>query len=203
MTINIDQLDFEKGAGLIPAIVQEVGTGTVLMLGYMNRAALEQTLETKKVTFFARSKQRLWTKGESSGHFLHLVEIYQDCDDDTLLVLARPDGPTCHKGTKTCWGEGVREPDLGFLVELNDLIRQRHQEMPEGSYTTSLFEQGRARISQKVGEEGVEVALAHMKDDKEEILNESADLLYHTLVLLEHSGLSLADVAAVLRSRHQ
>ncbi|MCB9987997.1 MAG: bifunctional phosphoribosyl-AMP cyclohydrolase/phosphoribosyl-ATP diphosphatase HisIE [Rhodospirillales bacterium] len=199
--IDIESLDFDKGNGLIPTIVQEAGTGTVLMLGYMDRAALEQTLESKQVTFFSRSKNRLWTKGETSGNYLHLKNITADCDNDTLLVTAVPNGPTCHTGTKTCWGDEA--PSLAFLAELGALIKQRHADMPEGSYTTSLFEAGKERISQKVGEEGVEVALAHMSGDRDKILNESADLIYHTLVLLENAGLSLNDVADLLRERHR
>ena len=199
--MNIDELDFEKGDGLIPAIVQEAGTGTVLMLGYMNREALEKTRETGHVTFFSRSKGRLWTKGETSGNYLRLKDMKVDCDNDTLLVTVEADGPTCHKGTKTCWGDEILP--LAFLGELGTLIKQRHAEMPEDSYTTSLFESGNERISQKVGEEGVEVALAHMSGDKDKILNESADLIYHTLVLLENAGLNLEQVCAVLQERHK
>ncbi len=198
--IDLDRLDFEKGNGLLPAIVQEQSTGTVLMLGYMNREALEKTLETEKVTFFSRSKERLWTKGETSGNYLHLKDIKADCDNDTLLVTAQADGPTCHKGTKTCWGDETLP--LAFLGELGALIKQRHEDMPDGSYTTSLFNSGKERISQKVGEEGVEVALAHMSGDKDKILNEGADLIYHTLVLLENAGLDLEQVCVVLQERH-
>lgn len=199
--IDFSRLDWTKGDGLLPAIVQHVQTGEVLMLGYMNAEALDVTQRTGHVTFFSRSKQRLWTKGESSGHVLELQSIRVDCDADTLLVHAQPHGPTCHTGTSSCFGDEVRPP-LGFLAELDALVAQRHAERPEGSYTTRLFEGGVRRIAQKVGEEGVETALAGVAQGDEELLGEAADLLFHLSVLLRARGLSLTDVAALLAKRH-
>ncbi|WP_431636709.1 bifunctional phosphoribosyl-AMP cyclohydrolase/phosphoribosyl-ATP diphosphatase HisIE [Dyella sp. KULCS107] len=199
--IDFSRLDWTKGDGLLPAIVQHAQTGEVLMLGYMNPEALDVTQRTGHVTFFSRSKQRLWTKGESSGHVLALQSIRVDCDADTLLVQALPHGPTCHTGTSSCFGDEVRPP-LGFLAELDALVAQRHAERPEGSYTTRLFEGGVRRIAQKVGEEGVETALAGVAQGDEELLGEAADLLFHLTVLLRARGLSLTDVAAVLAKRH-
>jgi len=196
-----DELDFPKGGGLVPAIVQHWLSGEVLMLGYMNPEALDVTQRTGHVTFFSRSKQRLWTKGESSGHVLALQTIRVDCDADTLLVQALPHGPTCHTGTSSCFGDEVRPP-LGFLAELDALVAQRHAERPEGSYTTRLFEGGVRRIAQKVGEEGVETALAGVAQGDEELLGEAADLLFHLSVLLRARGLSLTNVAALLAKRH-
>ena len=202
MTSDIkNAADWQKGDGLLPAVVQNPDNGAVLMLGYMNEDALAKTLETGKVTFFSRSKQRLWTKGESSGNVLHFVDVALDCDCDTLLVTARPEGPTCHNGTTTCFDDDNTAPVL-FLNDLADIINQRKSDMPEGSYTTSLFSEGKSRIAQKVGEEGVELALARMKDDKEEIANEAADLLFHMLVLLADADMSLGDVLTVLKKRH-
>ena len=198
---DLPQLDWSKGDGLLPAIVQHAHTGEVLMLGYMNAEALEATQRTGRVTFFSRSKQRLWTKGESSGHVLELESIRADCDADTLLVTAIPHGPTCHTGTSSCFGETVRPP-LGFLAELDALVAQRHAERPEGSYTTRLFEGGVRRIAQKVGEEGVETALAGVAQGDEELLGEAADLVFHLTVLLRSRGLSLADVVNLLAARH-
>ena len=194
--------DFAKGDGLVPAIVQHARTGEVLMLGYMDEAALAKTRETGLVTFFSRSKQRLWTKGETSGDTLALVDLKIDCDADTLLVRALPAGPTCHTGTTSCFGDDV-VPALGFLAELNALVASRHAERPEGSYTTKLFEGGIRRMAQKVGEEGVETALAAVAQGDEELLGESADLLYHLLVLLRARGLGLRDVLGVLEARHR
>ena len=199
--IDSSSLDWNKGEGLLPAIVQHAQTGEVLMLGYMNAEALDVTQRTGHVTFFSRSKQRLWTKGESSGHVLALQSIRVDCDADTLLVLAMPHGPTCHTGTSSCFGDAVRPP-LGFLAELDALVAQRHAERPEGSYTTRLFEGGVRRIAQKVGEEGVETALAGVAQGDEELLGEAADLVFHLTVLLRARGLSLTDVAALLVKRH-
>lgn len=199
--LNPDQLDWAKGDGLLPAIVQHAHTGEVLMLGYMNAEALEATQRTGRVTFFSRSKQRLWSKGESSGHVLELESIRADCDADTLLVTAIPHGPTCHTGTSSCFGETVRPP-LGFLAELEALVARRHAERPEGSYTTRLFEGGVRRIAQKVGEEGVETALAGVAQGDEELLGEAADLVFHLTVLLRSRGLSLADVVNLLAARH-
>ena len=197
---DADGIDWTKGAGLVPAIVQEACSQRVLMLGYMNRAALEQTLETGLVTFFSRSKKRLWQKGESSGHVLLYRQIRLDCDRDTLLVLADARGPTCHFGTRACFGDD-EPPGLQELADLAATIRQRRNDGPSGGYTASLFAGGIKRIAQKVGEEGVEVALA--AGNAKELAAESADLLYHLLVLLEASGVELRDVMAVLHERAQ
>jgi phosphoribosyl-ATP pyrophosphohydrolase/phosphoribosyl-AMP cyclohydrolase len=205
MKTSIDPaaLDWAKGDGLLPAVVQHALSGEVLMLGYMNRDALEQTLRDGKVTFYSRSKARLWTKGESSGHVLALKSVRVDCDADTLLIGAEPHGPTCHRGTSSCFGESedVRPP-LGFLAELDALVAQRNVERPDGSYTTQLFEGGVRRIAQKVGEEGVETALAAVVQGDEELLGEAADLLFHLTVLLRARGLGLADAVSLLAKRH-
>ena len=198
---DLSRLDWPKGDGLLPVIVQHWLTGEVLMLGYMNAEALAATQAGGKVTFWSRSKQRLWMKGESSGHVLALKSIRVDCDADTLLVQAEPHGPTCHLGTSSCFGEDARPP-LGFLAELDALVAQRHAECPQGSYTTRLFEAGTRRIAQKVGEEGVETALAAVAQGDEELLGEAADLVFHLTVLLRTRGLSLADAVAVLTKRH-
>ena len=192
------RLDWNKGDGLLPVIVQDAATLRVLMLGYMNREALQATLAGGRVTFFSRSKQRLWTKGESSGHVLELVSVEADCDDDTLLVLARPHGPTCHLQRASCFPSAPS----AFLSELDALVAQRERERPADSYTTRLFEAGVRRVAQKVGEEGVETALAAVAQDETALLDESADLLYHLTVLLRARGLSLADAVGVLRERH-
>ena len=199
--LDVSRLDWAKGDGLLPAIVQHWLSGEVLMLGYMNADALAQTQAGGQVTFYSRSKQRLWTKGESSGHVLALKSIRVDCDADTLLVQAEPHGPICHLGTSSCFGETVRPP-LGFLAELDALVAQRHAERPAGSYTTKLFEGGMRRIAQKVGEEGVETALAAVVQDDAELLGEAADLVFHLAVALRARGLGLADVARVLADRH-
>ncbi len=200
---DLTRLDWAKGDGLLPAIVQHCQSGEVLMLGYMNAEALAHTQASGHVTFFSRSKQRLWTKGESSGHVLTLKSIRIDCDADTLLIQAEPHGPTCHEGTSSCFGDSADvRPPLGFLAELDALVAQRHAERPEGSYTTSLFEGGIRRMAQKVGEEGVETALAAVAQDDAELLGESADLIFHLTVVLRARGLSLADVAALLAERH-
>ena len=205
MKTSIDPaaLDWAKGDGLLPAVVQHHLSGEVLMLGYMNRDALEQTLRDDKVTFYSRSKARLWTKGESSGHVLRLKSVRIDCDADTLLIGAEPNGPTCHRGTSSCFGESedVRPP-LGFLAELDALVAQRHAERPAASYTTQLFDGRIRRIAQKVGEEGVETALAAVVQGDEELLGEAADLLFHLAVLLRARGLGLADAVGVLAGRH-
>lgn len=193
------ELDWGKGDGLLPVVVQDADTLRVLMLGYMNAEALGVTRESGRVTFFSRSKQRLWSKGESSGHFLDVVEIRGDCDADTLLVMARPHGPTCHLGRDSCFPEAPGD----FLGELDRLVRERERERPADSYTTRLFEGGVRRIAQKVGEEGVETALAGVAQDDAALLGESADLLYHLIVLLRARGLSLAEAVAVLRERHR
>ena len=195
------RLDWEKGDGLLPAIVQHWLSGEVLMLGYMNAEALARTQDIGQVTFYSRSKQRLWTKGESSGHVLALKSIRIDCDADTLLLHAEPHGPTCHLGTSSCFGEGVR-PSTGFLGELDGLVAQRHAERPLGSYTTKLFDGGIRRMAQKVGEEGVETALAAVAQDDHELLGEAADLIFHLTVVLRARGLSLTDVVALLARRH-
>ena len=195
-------LDWSKGEGLLPAIVQHWRSGAVLMLGYMNADALAQTQRTGKVTFFSRSKQRLWTKGETSGHFLLLKSLRGDCDNDTILVQAEPIGPTCHKGTQSCFGDGS-EPPLAFLADLDALVAQRESERPTGSYTTKLFDGGVRRIAQKVGEEGVETALAAVAQEANDLRSESADLIFHLLVLLRARGVEFADVIAELRARHK
>jgi phosphoribosyl-AMP cyclohydrolase / phosphoribosyl-ATP pyrophosphohydrolase len=200
-TLDSSRLDWAKGDGLLPAVVQHWLTGEVLMLGYMNVQALEATQQSGHVTFFSRSKQRLWTKGETSGHVLALKSVRVDCDADTLLMLAEPQGPTCHNGTSSCFGDEVKPP-LGFLAELDALIAQRHAERPAGSYTTKLFEGGIRRMAQKVGEEGVETALAAVAQDDDALLGEAADLIYHLAVVLRARGLGLADVAGVLAQRH-
>ncbi len=196
-------IDFEKMGGLVPAIVQDADTLRVLMLGYMNEQAYKKTLETKKVTFWSRSHQALWTKGETSGNFLHLVEVKIDCDGDTLLVKAHPDGPTCHTGSDTCWGETNQRNPLLFLSELNDFIERRHEEMPEGSYTTSLFRNGLNRMAQKVGEEAIELVIEATNGTKERIIYEGSDMLYHLIVLLTSKGLRIEDLAAELIERHE
>jgi phosphoribosyl-ATP pyrophosphohydrolase/phosphoribosyl-AMP cyclohydrolase len=200
--MNLDKIDWNKGQGLVPAIVQNIDNGQILMLAYMDRAALAQTISSKKVTFFSRSKNRLWTKGETSGNWLDFISGEMDCDADTLLIQARPQGPSCHTGSMTCFNDQTPN-NIGFLDQLTILIAERHKTMPEGSYTTSLFNEGKARIAQKVGEEGVELALARMKDDNTELANEAADLLFHMMVLLEDAGLSLTDAISVLQDRHK
>jgi len=195
---TIDSLAWDKQGSLLPAVVQDAVTRRVLMLGYMDRAALAATLATGRVTFFSRSKQRLWMKGETSGDILELVSLEADCDADTLLVQARPRGDTCHLGRKSCFPEAPGD----FLAELDALVRERERVRPEGSYTTKLFEAGVRRIAQKVGEEGVEMALAAVAEDDAALLGESADLVFHLLVLLRARGLGLDDVKAVLRDRH-
>jgi phosphoribosyl-AMP cyclohydrolase / phosphoribosyl-ATP pyrophosphohydrolase len=195
------KLDWTKSDGLLPAIVQHWRSGAVLMLGYMNADALAQTRKSGKVTFFSRSKQRLWTKGESSGNFLALKSLHADCDNDTILVLADPQGPTCHLGMASCFRDDST-PALAFLAVLDELVTQRERVRPEGSYTTRLFEQGLRRIAQKVGEEGVETALAAVADDDAALLGESADLIYHLLILLRARKLDLDAVVETLRSRH-
>ena len=198
---QIDALAWDKQDGLLPAVIQDAADLRVLMLGYMDRAALDATLASGHVTFYSRSKQRLWTKGESSGHFLDLVSIQTDCDRDTLLVRAVPHGPTCHLGRASCFPEAPADA-LAFLGELDGLIDQRERERPQGSYTTHLFDKGVATIAKKVGEEAVETALAAVGEDDAALCGEAADLLFHLQVLLRARGLSLADAVAVLRQRH-
>lgn len=201
---QIAALDFGKGDGLLPVIVQDAVTARVLMLGYMNQEALRVTLDSGHVTFFSRSKQRLWTKGETSGHYLKLVKLAADCDQDTLLVLAHPHGPTCHTGTDSCFGElTAAATDIGFLSRLQQVIDERIQQQPEGSYTAKLWADGTRRMAQKVGEEGVEVALAAVAQSEQHLLSESADLLFHLSLLLKSRQLSLQQVVAELAGRHQ
>ncbi|MBR5053817.1 MAG: bifunctional phosphoribosyl-AMP cyclohydrolase/phosphoribosyl-ATP diphosphatase HisIE [Bacteroidaceae bacterium] len=196
------KIDFDKCGGLVPAIIQDATTKTVLMLGYMNEEALKKTQETGLVTFFSRSRQCLWTKGETSGNYLHLVDIKVDCDNDTLLIKANPDGPTCHTGTDTCWGEENRPNPLLFLSELNDFIEKRHEEMPEGSYTTSLFKDGLNRMAQKVGEEALELVIEATNGTNDRLIYEGSDMLYHLIVLLTSKGLRIEDMAKELIERH-
>lgn len=196
-------IDFDKMDGLVPAIVQDADTKTVLMLGFMNQEAFQKTIETEKVTFFSRSRQCLWTKGEESGHWLHLVDIKNDCDNDTLLVLVHPEGPTCHTGTDTCWGENNEQNPLLFLSELQDFIEKRHEEMPEGSYTTSLFKDGINRMAQKVGEEALESVIEAVNGSNDRLLYEASDMFYHLIVLLTAKGLRIEDVAKELIERHK
>ena len=200
--IHENGLNWTKGGGLLPAIIQDADTRQVLMLGYMNKEALAKSLAIKKVTFYSRSKERLWTKGETSGNWLNFVSVEMDCDADTILVHARPQGPACHTGTWTCFNDS-RASNITFLDQLTALISERRQMMPSDSYTTTLFQDGTAKIAQKVGEEGVELALARMKNDRNEIKNEAADLLFHMMVLLEDSGLHIYDVLTVLCNRNK
>jgi phosphoribosyl-ATP pyrophosphohydrolase/phosphoribosyl-AMP cyclohydrolase len=196
------KIDFEKCGGLVPAIIQDVQTRKVLMLGYMNEEAFNKTIETKKVTFWSRSRQTLWTKGETSGNFLHLVDVKVDCDNDTLLIQATPDGPTCHTGTDTCWGEVNESNPLLFLTELQDFINRRHEEMPEGSYTTSLFKDGINRMAQKLGEEALEAVIEATNGTNDKLIYEASDMFYHLIVLLTSKGLRIEDVASELQKRH-
>lgn len=203
MAVQFDpnSVDFQKTDGLVPAIIQDHLSNKVLMLGYMNREALEQTLSDGKVTFFSRSKNRLWTKGESSNHFLHLVDIAVDCDQDTLLIKARPDGPTCHTGADTCWNEKNVSND--FLQQLENVIRQRRDQPDDTSYTTSLFKRGINKIAQKVGEEAVELVIEAKDNNADLFLNEAADLLFHYLILLSAKGYELGDVVKILEGRNK
>lgn len=198
------KIDFQKlGNGLVPAIIQDNTTNKVLMLGFMNEEAYEKTKEERKVTFYSRTKERLWTKGEESGNFLNVVSMAVDCDDDTLLIKVNPVGPVCHKGTDTCWEEENKQDDVMFLKTLQDFIDKRKEEMPEGSYTTHLFTKGVRKITQKVGEEAIETVIGAMANDDENFLYEGADLLYHLIVLLTHKGYRIEDLARELKSRHK
>jgi phosphoribosyl-ATP pyrophosphohydrolase/phosphoribosyl-AMP cyclohydrolase len=201
---QIEQLAWMKNDGLLPAVVQDAQTSQVLMLGYMNRDALRQTLANKRVTFYSRSKARLWTKGETSGHFLDVVSVAADCDSDTLLITARAHGPTCHNGTQSCFGDQINSEarQLAFLNRLESVIAQRLADRPEGSYTARLWAQGPTRIAQKVGEEGVEVALAAVTQADDRLISESADLLFHLALLLKSRNLSLNAVVHELERRH-
>lgn len=196
-----EQLDWNKVDNLMPDIVQHAVSGEVLMLGYMTPEALDETNRSRHVTFYSRTKQRLWTKGESSGHFLNVVSITPDCDSDTLLVLAEPQGPTCHKGTRSCFSPAT--PDWAFLFQLEQLLGERKNADPKSSYTASLYASGTKRIAQKVGEEGVETALAATVHDRDELVNEASDLMYHLMVLLQDQDLDLSAVINNLRKRHE
>lgn len=196
------EIDFSKMNGLVPAIVQDARTKTVLMLGFMNSEAYEKTIVTKKVTFYSRSRDRLWTKGETSGNFLEMVSIQNDCDNDSLLIKAVPSGPICHTGADTCWGEKNDVNPLLFLTFLEDFIEKRHLEMPEGSYTTSLFKNGINRIAQKVGEEALEMVIEAVNGSNDRLLYEAADMLYHLVVLLTEKGLRFEEVVRELQVRH-
>ena len=198
------EIDFSKSSnGLIPAIIQDSETKSVLMLGYMNAESYQKTLDTQKVTFFSRSKQRLWTKGEESGNFLNLIDIKNDCDSDTLLIQVRPDGPTCHTGSDTCWQESNNE-EYGFISKLEETINARRENSDsDKSYVASLFEKGINKIAQKVGEEAIEVVIEAKDNNDELFLDESADLLFHYLILLQAKGFRLNDVVAVLKDRQK
>ena len=196
------KIDFDKMGGLVPAIIQDDKTKNVLMLGYMNQEAYDKTVETGKVTFYSRTKQRLWTKGEESGNFLNVVSIKNDCDQDTLLIRVNPVGPVCHTGTDTCWGEENRMNPLLFLTELQDFIEKRHREMPEGSYTTSLFKDGLNRMAQKVGEEALEAVIEAVNGTDERLIYEGSDMIYHLIVLLTAKGLRIEDMTQELMVRH-
>jgi phosphoribosyl-AMP cyclohydrolase / phosphoribosyl-ATP pyrophosphohydrolase len=199
---NISELDFDKMDGLIPAVIQDDKTLKVLMVGFMNKEAIEKTQEIGKVTFFSRTKNRLWTKGEESGNFLNVVSVLVDCDEDTLLIKVNPVGPVCHTGTDTCFDEVNPKDDVQFLSYLQDFIDKRKKEMPEGSYTTSLFKKGTRTITQKVGEEAVETIIGAMANDDENFIYESGDLLYHLIVLLSHKGYRIEDIVRELKKRH-
>ena len=203
------EIDFNKMDGLVPAIIQDAQTDKVLMLGFMNEEAYKKTVETGKVTFWSRTRNTLWTKGETSGNFLNVVEILKDCDQDTLLIKANPVGPVCHTGADTCWNEknphkpaNSKDNALLFLSELQDFIEKRHEEMHEGSYTTSLFKDGLNRMAQKVGEEALELVIEACNGTNERMIYEGSDMLYHLIVLLTSKGLRIEDMAAELRERH-
>lgn len=197
-----NQIDFEKGDGLVPAIIQDVKTQKVLMLGYMNKESYNKTIESGKVTFFSRSKQRLWTKGEESGNFLYLKDVSLDCDNDSLLVKVDPEGPVCHKGTDTCWKEENRASSVDFLLQLQQVIQERKKNLSDKSYTASLFNKGINKIAQKVGEEAVELVIEAKDENKELFMGEAADLMFHYIVLLSAKDYSLEEVVDLLKSRH-
>ena len=197
------KLDFDKMGGLLPAIIQDADTGKVLMLGFMNEQAYQTTQETGKVTFFSRTRNCLWTKGETSGHFLHVVSVLVDCDNDTLLVKARPEGAVCHTGQDTCFGESNEQEPLMFLKYLQDFIERRYKEMPEGSYTTSLFRDGINRMAQKVGEEAVETVIEATNGTDDRLVYKASDMIYHFNVLLTSKGLRIEDLAKELKKRHK
>jgi len=197
-----NQIDFNKGDGLVPAIIQDVKTQKVLMLGYMNKESYEKTIELGKVTFYSRSKQRLWTKGEESGNFLNLKDLSLDCDKDTLLIKVDPVGSVCHKGTDTCWEEANEASSIDFLLQLQQVITERKKNLSEKSYTASLFQKGINKIAQKVGEEAVELVIEAKDDNEDLFMGEAADLMFHYLVLLSAKGYSLEQVVALLETRH-
>jgi len=198
------ELNFNKLAGeILPAVIQDNTTDKVLMVGFMNKEAYDKTVSTGLVTFFSRTKNRLWTKGEESGNFMKVVTIQPDCDQDTLLIKVDPVGPVCHTGTDTCWGEVNKQDDLMFLKHLQDFIDKRKQEMPKGSYTTTLFEDGLSRMAQKVGEEAIETVIEAMAGNDERLLYEASDLVYHLIVLLSHKGYRIEDIARELKKRHK
>jgi len=198
------ELNFNKLAGeILPAVIQDNTTDKVLMVGFMNQEAYEKTVSTGLVTFFSRTKNRLWTKGEESGNFMKVITIQPDCDQDTLLIKVDPVGPVCHTGTDTCWGEVNKQDDLMFLKHLQDFIDKRKQEMPKGSYTTTLFEDGLSRMAQKVGEEAIETVIEAMAGNDERLLYEASDLVYHLIVLLSHKGYRIEDIARELKKRHK
>jgi len=199
---DISQINFEKMGGLIPAVVQDNETLKVLMVGFMNKEALQKTQELGKVTFFSRTKNRLWTKGEESGNFLNVVSVFIDCDEDTVLIKANPAGPVCHTGADTCFSEINKTGDVQFLSYLQDFIDKRKKEMPQGSYTTSLFEKGTRQIAQKVGEEAVETIIGAMANDDENFIYEAGDLLFQLIVLLTHKGYRIEDIVSELKKRH-
>ncbi len=204
--IKFESLKSDRADQLVPVIIQDADTLKVLMLGYMDKEAFDTTVSTGKVTFHSRSRNQIWTKGETSGNFLHLVDIAADCDNDTLLVTARPDGPTCHKGTSSCFQESEeadKKDATGFIRALAAVIRGRHAEMPEGSYTTSLFNKGVDKIAQKVGEEAVETVIEAVAGRRDGLIYEASDLIYHLLVLLEATGLSISDLEKELKRRHK
>lgn len=196
------EIDFDKMNGLVPVIIQDNKTLNVLMLGFMNKEAYDKTLKTKKVTFYSRTRKCLWTKGETSGNYLNVVSISNDCDNDTLLIKVIPDGPVCHTGADTCWGEKKRSGSLMFLAELQDFIETRYQEMPDGSYTTSLFKDGISRMAQKVGEEALETVIEAVNGSDDRLIYEASDMLYHLLVLLTYKGLRIEDIVEELHGRH-
>jgi len=200
--MNINELNFEKLNGLIPAVVVDKNTDAVLMLGFMNKEALEKTIETKLVTFFSRTRNKLWTKGETSGNFLKLVEIKSDCDNDSLLIYAEPEGNTCHTGNYSCFNVN-KTGSIKFLQQLSEIIKERKENLPENSYTTKLFKEGENRIIQKVGEEAVEAVIAAKNNDREEIINEVSDLIFHLMVMLEEKNITLSEVVSNLENRHK
>jgi len=202
INIPVESIDFKKMNGLVPAIIQDSKSQKVLMLGFMNEEAYKKTVETGKVTFFSRTRNTLWTKGETSGNFLNLVDVKLDCDKDTLLIQVNPVGPVCHTGADTCWNEKNEVNPLLFLTYLQDFIEKRHEEMPEGSYTTSLFKDGINRMAQKVGEEALEAVIEATNGTNERLVYEGSDFLYHLIVLLTAKGLRIEDLAKELQVRH-